>query len=155
MSPWVEERALAFAIHVIRGFSENTSAGCLGAPKEFVDPRDTQRDGVRRGALLCRRSGVSVCAGFGDDDGPIAVQELPAILGVAETFGEWKGRCEPLDCFAHVGVVEDGYYGRVWRRAVLLQHGFRGYQYFPSRLIKTNEQIRKRKRSSETFNRDQ
>ena len=50
-------------------------------------------------------------AGFGDDDGPIAVQELPAILGVAETFGEWKGRCEPRDCFGHVGVVEHGYYG--------------------------------------------
>src|SRR5437899_8994717 len=31
MSPWVEERALAFAIHVIRGFSEYTSTGCLGA----------------------------------------------------------------------------------------------------------------------------
>jgi hypothetical protein len=31
MSPWVEERALAFAIHVIRGFSEYTSTRCLGA----------------------------------------------------------------------------------------------------------------------------
>jgi hypothetical protein len=30
MSPWVEERALAFAIHVIRGFSDYTSTGCLG-----------------------------------------------------------------------------------------------------------------------------
>ena len=49
------------------------------------------------------KSGVSVCAGFGDDDGPIAVQELPAIFGVAETFGKWQGRCEPRDCFGHVG----------------------------------------------------
>ena len=69
MSPWVEERALAFAIHVICGFSENTSTGCLGASKEFVDRRDTKCDGVRGGTLLCRRSGVGVYAGFGDDDG--------------------------------------------------------------------------------------
>ena len=72
MSPWVEERALAFAIHVIRGFSENTSTGCLGASKEFVDLRDTKCDGVRRGALLRRRSGIRVYAGFGHDDGPVA-----------------------------------------------------------------------------------
>ena len=77
-----------------------------------------------------------MCAGFGDDDGPIAVQELPAILGVAETFGEWKGRCEPRDCFGHVGVVEHGYYGAVWCRAVLLQHGFKGYQCFRGRLMR-------------------
>jgi hypothetical protein len=136
MSPWVEERALAFAIHVIRGFSEYSSTCCLGASKEFVDRRDTKCDGVRRGALLCRRSGVSVYAGFGDDDRPIAVQELPAILRVAETFGEWKGRCKPRDCFGHVGVVQDGYYGRVWCRSVLLQHEFRGYQCFPNRLTR-------------------
>ena len=131
MSPWVEERALAFAIHVIRWFSEYTSTGCLGASKEFVDRRDTKCDGVRCGALLCRRSGVSVDAGFGDDDGPIAVQELPAILGVAETFGEWKGRCEPRDGFGHVGVVEHGYYGGVWCRAVFLQHGLVDYEVLP------------------------
>ena len=134
MSPWVEERALAFAIHVIRGFSEYTSTGCLGASKEFVDCRDTKCDGVRRGTLLCRRSGVSVYAGFGDDNGPIAVQELPAILGVAETFGEWKGRCEPHDCFGHVWVVEHGYHGAIWCRAVLLQHRIGGYHCFPGRL---------------------
>ena len=69
-----------------------------------------------------------MCAGFGDDDGPIAVQELPAIFGVAQTFGKWKGRCEPRDCFGHVGIVEHGYYGRVWCRSVLLQHDFRVYQ---------------------------
>jgi hypothetical protein len=61
---------LAFAIHVIGGFSENTSTGCLGASKEFVDRRDTKCDGVRRRALLCRRSVGSVCAGFGDDEWP-------------------------------------------------------------------------------------
>jgi hypothetical protein len=38
---------LALAIHVIRGFSENTSTGCLGASKVFVDRRDTKCDGVR------------------------------------------------------------------------------------------------------------
>ena len=70
-------------------------------------------------------------AGFGDDDGPIAVQELPTILRVAETFGEWKGRCEPRDCFGHVGIVEHGYYGGIWCRAVLLQHRIGGYQCFP------------------------
>ena len=53
MSPWVEERALAFAIHVIRGFSENTSTGCLGASKEFVDLLDTKCDGVRPRTLQC------------------------------------------------------------------------------------------------------
>ena len=75
-------------------------------------------------------------AGFGDDDGPIAVQELPAILGVAETFGEWKGRCEPRDGFGHVGVVEHGYHGGVWCRAVFLQHGHVDYQCFPGRLTR-------------------
>ena len=47
-------------------------------------------------------------AGFGDDDGPVAVQELIPIVGIAETFGKWQGRCGPLDCFAHVGVVRTG-----------------------------------------------
>src|SRR4029453_17903575 len=51
MPPWVEERALAFAIHVVRGFSENTSTGCLDASKEFVDLRDTKCAGVRPRAL--------------------------------------------------------------------------------------------------------
>jgi hypothetical protein len=51
MFPWVEERALAFAIHVIRGFSKNTSTGCLGALKEFIDSRDTKCDGMRPRAL--------------------------------------------------------------------------------------------------------
>src|SRR4029453_11702998 len=134
MSPWVEERALPFAIHVIRGFSENTSPRCLGASKEFVDPRNTKRDGVRRGALLCGRSGVSVYAGFGDDDGPVAVQELTPSGGIAKTFGKWQGRCEPLDCFAHVGVVQHKHYGAIWCRAVLLQHRIGGYQCFPGRL---------------------
>src|SRR6202040_985149 len=69
-------------------------------------------------------------------DGPIAVQELPATLGVAETFGEWKGRCEPRDCFRHIGVVEHGYYGITWCRAVLLQHRIGGYQRFPGRLTR-------------------
>jgi len=77
-----------------------------------------------------------VDAGFGDDDGPIAVQELPAILGVAETFGEWKGRCEPGDGFGHVGVVEHGYHGGVWCRAVFLQHGHVDYQCFLGRLTR-------------------
>ena len=131
MSPWVEERALAFAIHVIRGFSENTSTGCLGASKEFVDRRDTKCDGVRRGALLRRRSGVGVYAGFGDNDGPVAVQELTPSGGITETFGKWQGRCKPLDCFTHVGVVQHGYYGGIWCRAVLLQHRIGGYQCFP------------------------
>src|SRR5437773_4207108 len=58
------------------------------------------------------------------------------MVGDAETFGERQGRCEPLDCFAHVGVVQDRYYGRVWCRSVLLQHGFRRYQCFPSRLTR-------------------
>jgi hypothetical protein len=86
--------SIGVRLTVIRGFSENTSTGCLGASKEFVDRRDTKYDGVRCGALLCRRSGVSVYSGFGDDDGPVAVQELTPILGIAETFGKWQGRCE-------------------------------------------------------------
>src|SRR5437764_5717370 len=71
MSPWVEDRALAFAIHVIGGFGEYTSPGCLGAEKEYVDLRDTKQDGVRARSLQCRRSGVSVSAGFGNDNGPV------------------------------------------------------------------------------------
>ena len=83
----------------------------------------------RRGPL-CRRNVLSVDAGFGDDDGPVAVQELTPIVGIAETFGRWQGRCGPLDCFAHVGVSQDRYYGGIWRRAVLLQHGIGGYECF-------------------------
>jgi hypothetical protein len=75
-----------------------------------------------------------VYAGFGDDDGPVAVQELTPSVGIAETFGKWQGRCEPLDCFAHVGVVQHGHYGGIWCRAVLLQHRIGGYQCFPGRL---------------------
>ena len=103
MSPWVEERALAFAIHVILRFSEDTSTGCLGAGKECVDLRDTKRDGVRPRALKCCRSGVGVSAGFGDDDGPVAVRELTPMVADAETFGERQGRGKPLDCCTHVG----------------------------------------------------
>src|SRR6202040_1937263 len=80
-------------------------------------------------------------------DGPIAVQELPATLGVAETFGEWKGRCEPRDCFRHVGVVEHGYYGGTWCRAVLLQHKIGGYQRFPGRLTRLKISDRWRERA--------
>ena len=47
-------------------------------------------------------------AGFGNDDGPVAVRELTPMVGDAETFGERQGRCEPLDCFAHVGVDRTG-----------------------------------------------
>ena len=94
------------------------------------DPRDTKCDGVRRGALLCRRGGVSVDAGFGDNDGPVAVQELTPSVGIAETYGKWQGRYKPLDCFAHVGVVQHGHYGGIWCGAVLLQHRIGGYQCF-------------------------
>src|SRR5262245_29995522 len=66
----------------------------------------------------------------GDDDGAVFVHELTPSLRIAETFGKWQGRSEPLDCFGHVGVVQHGYYGGVWCRAVLLQHGIRGYQCF-------------------------
>ena len=69
--------------------------------------------------------------GFGHDDGPVAVRELTPMVADAETFGEWQGRCEPLDCLAHVGIVQDGYYGGVRCGAVLLQHGLGGYQRFP------------------------
>jgi hypothetical protein len=82
------------------------------------------------------RSGPGVSAGFGYDDPPIAVRELTPMVGDAETFGEWQGRCEPLDCFAHVGVVQNGYYGGVWCRAVLLQHGLGGYQWIRGRLTR-------------------
>jgi hypothetical protein len=114
MSPWVEKRALAFAVHVILRFSENTSPGRLGTLKELVDRRDTKCDVVRPRTLLGRRSGVRVDTGLGDDDGPVAVHELTASVGIAETYGEWQSGCEPLDCFARVGVVEHGYYGAVW-----------------------------------------
>ena len=66
-------------------------------------------------------------AGFDDDDGPVAVHELTPMVAYAETFGEWQRRCEPLDGVAHVGVVQHGYYGAVWCRAVLLQHRLGGY----------------------------
>jgi hypothetical protein len=118
---------LTFAIHVIRGFSEYVSTGCLGARKEYVDLCDSKHDGVRPGTLQCCRSSVGMSAGFGDDDGPVAVRELTAMIADSETFGERQSRCEPLDGFADVGVVEDGYDCGVWRRAVLLQHGLEGH----------------------------
>ena len=37
---------MPFAIHVILEFSENTSTGCLGAFKEFVDAGDPKRHGL-------------------------------------------------------------------------------------------------------------
>jgi len=43
-------RHTVFAVH-----SENTITGCLGASKECIDRRDAKCDGVRRGALLCRK----------------------------------------------------------------------------------------------------
>lgn len=72
--------------------------------------------------------------GFGDHDGSIAIRELTPMVADAETLSEWQGRCEPLDGFAHVGVVQHGYYGGVWCRAVPLQHELGGYQYLPGRL---------------------
>ena len=45
-------------------------------------------------------------AGFGDDDGPVAVDELTPMVGDAETFGEWQYRREPPDRRAHVGIVQ-------------------------------------------------
>src|SRR5688572_1311829 len=51
MSPWVEDRALAFAIHVIRWIGEYASTSGLGAHKEYVVLCDTKHDGVRPGAL--------------------------------------------------------------------------------------------------------
>jgi hypothetical protein len=65
-----------------------------------------------------------VDTGLGDDDGSVDVRQLTPSVGIAETFSKWKGCGEPLDCFAHVGIVQHGYYGRIWCRAVLLQHGF-------------------------------
>jgi hypothetical protein len=72
-----------------------------------------------------------VCTGFGHDDGSVAVQELTPSGGIAETYGKWQGRCEPLDCCAHVGVVQHGYDGGIWCRAVLLQHRIGGFHCFP------------------------
>ena len=63
MSPWVEERALALTIHVIRGFSENTSTGCLGASKECVDPRDTKL--TECAAELCTVEGAALACPLG------------------------------------------------------------------------------------------
>jgi hypothetical protein len=85
--------------------------------------RDRKRDGVRLRGSVVLKGAASACApGLVTTMAPIAVHELPAIFGVAETFGKWKGRCEPRDCFGHVGVVEHGYHGAVWCRAVLLEH---------------------------------
>ena len=53
MSPGVEERALAFPVHVILRLSENTSTSCLGALEQLVDFTDTKHDGVRPGGLQC------------------------------------------------------------------------------------------------------
>jgi len=113
MSPWVEERALAFAVHVICGLSENTSTCRLGALKECVDLNDTKHDGVRPGTLKWRTCGVGVSAWLGDDDGAVAVRELTPMVADAQTYGECQDRREPRDCFAYVGVVQDGYYGAV------------------------------------------
>jgi hypothetical protein len=73
-----------------------------------------------------------VDAGCGDNDGPVAVHELTPSFGIAETYGKWQGRCEPLDCFAHVGVVQYGHHGGIWCGAVLLQHRIGGYHCFPA-----------------------
>jgi hypothetical protein len=78
-----------------------------------------------------------VCAGGGEDDGAVLVYELAAILRIAETFGKWQGRCEPLDCFGHVGVVQYWYYGGVRCRTVLLEHTFRRYWCLPGCLTRT------------------
>ena len=69
------------------------------------------------------RSGPGVSAGFGYDDPPVAVRELTPMVGDAETFGEWQGRCEPLDCFGDVGVVQYRYYSGVWCGAVFFSMG--------------------------------
>ena len=112
MSPWVEERALALAIHVIRGFSENTSTGCLGASKEFVDRRDTKCDGVRRRALLCRRSGVSV-PGLATMMAPLPCKSCRRSCELRRRSVNGRAVVSQRDCFGHVGIVEHGYYGGV------------------------------------------
>lgn len=71
---------------------------------------------------------------LGDDDGSVAVHKLTSSVGIAETFGKWKGCGKPLDCFAHVGVVQHRYYGGIWCRAVLLQHRIRVISTFLRRL---------------------
>jgi hypothetical protein len=119
---------LTFAIHVIRGFSENTSTGSLGTLEKFVDARDTKMDGVRPGPLQCGWGRVGVCARGREDDGAVLVYELAAILRIAETFGKWQGRGEPLNRFAHFGIVKNWYDTGVRCRTVLLEHMFRGYQ---------------------------
>jgi len=113
MSPRVEKRALSLAIHVIGWFGENASPGCLDAFKDWIDTRDTKRDGVRSGTLQCRRSGVGVCAGYCDYDGSAAMHELTPIDGVAKAFCERQVRREPRDCCGHIGVIQHGYYSGI------------------------------------------
>ena len=40
--------------------------------------------------------------------------ELTPIVGVAEAFGKRQDRCEPLDRFGHIRVVQHGYYSGIW-----------------------------------------
>ncbi len=61
-------------------------------------------------------------ARFGDDDCPVAVDELTTIVAEAQALSEWQCRCEPRDGLAHVGVVQHRYYTGTWYRTVLPQH---------------------------------
>ena len=105
MFPWVDECALTFAIHLIRGFNENSRASSLSTLEEFVDVGHTEHNGVRSGTLKCRRSGLGVCAGRGDDDGTVLVHKLTAAVADAQTFDQWKSRGEPLNRFAHFRII--------------------------------------------------
>ncbi len=61
-------------------------------------------------------------ARFGDDDCPVAVDELTTIFAEAQALTEWQCRCEPRDGLAHVGVVQHRYDHGTWYRTVLPQH---------------------------------
>ena len=77
-----------------------------------------------------------MCAGGGDDDGAVLVYELAAVVADAQTFDEWKSRGEPLNCFAHFGIVKNWYDAGVRCRTVLLEYRFRRYRCLPGRLTR-------------------
>jgi hypothetical protein len=53
---------------------------------------------------------------------PFSLHELTAVVADAQTFDQWKNRGEPLNCFAHFGIVKNWYDAGAWCRTVLLEH---------------------------------
>jgi len=70
---------------------------------------------------------------IGDAISFITTEDGPYVRDLEKMIGRRIER-RSVDGFAHVGVVQHGYYGGIWCRAVLFQHRIGGYQCFPGRL---------------------